>query len=253
MKPRTIGALVLISACFCIGLATVVLSERTTASTVPSIVPLLSKGDLPELFSPGRKEDTTILILGVDRLDNPDPRLRAIWVLTLPGDDEPITLSGVPVDLDLVEGAGVTLESFFAWTPDHAVAPPFLEALERALRIQVQIVVVMDEQAFMTLVDYLGGVPYEQGALDGQAVLALHEVFAGDSENTVRLQGSVLQALLPQAAALGANPDLEPLLALTPDHVYLSIRNEQFVLLLSRLLPIDPDRIAIQLVLHPVP
>ena len=68
-------------------------------------------------------------------------------------------LSGVPSNLDLVPGAEVTLDSFFGWTPDGIVAPPFLEAFERALRIDVDVTVVMDEFAFGALVDYLGGLP----------------------------------------------------------------------------------------------
>jgi len=130
--------------------------------------------------------------------------------------DGAITISGVPSDLDLVPGAEVRLNSFFAWTPEGGVAPPFLEALERALRVQVDVVVVLDDFAFARLVDYVGGLPIEgeiglpveDQVLSGEQVLALQSVFEGDPLGQTRLQGSILEGLIPQVAKLGSTPDL---------------------------------------------
>lgn len=261
MKSRPAILIILVSLCFCLGLGTVLLGEQTDASAIERIVSLFPSGGIADIFSPARGEETTVLLLGIDRFDRPDPALRAIWLLAFEPPDPNVMLSGVPSNLDLVPGADVTLESFFGWTPEGIVAPPFLEALERALRIEVDVVVVMDEYAFSALVEYLGGMPleaqsglaFEGEVLTGPQVLALHAVFEGDPANLVGLQASILEGLLPQAAVLGPNPDLGPILALAPDHADVSINPTQFAVLLSHLLPIDADVVTIQTILAPIP
>ena len=261
MKSRSVIILILVSLCFCIGLGTVLFGEQTTASPLSSIRRFLPAGGLSPLLNPERSLKTTVLILGIDRFDRPDPALKSIWLLTVQPPEKNVILSGVPTNLDLVEGANVTLESFFAWTPDNVVAPPFLEAIERALRVEVDIVVVMDEYAFSNIIDYLGGLPLEgdlglpleDNNLTGQQVLALHTVFAADPDGLVSLQANILQSLIPQVQKLGSNPNLDPLLALIPEHAYISIHEAQLAVLLSHLLPLEAELVEIQVVLKPVP
>jgi hypothetical protein len=261
MKSRPAVLILLVSLCFCLGLGTVLLGEQTDASPIERIISLFPRGGLSDFFSPARGEETTVLLLGIDRFDRPDPELRAIWLMAFEPPDPSVMLSGVPSNLDLVSGANVTLASFFGWTPDGVVAPPFLEALERALRIEVDVVLVMDDYAFGALVDYLGGMPlesqlglpFEGDVLTGPQVLALHTVFEADPVSLVGLQASILEGLLPQAAKLGPNPDLGPILALVPDHAYISINPTQFAVLLSHLLPIKADVVTIQTILAPIP
>jgi len=260
MKSRPAIILVLVSVCFCIGMATVLLGEQGTASPLTSILNIFPDGG-PRWIQPDGAARTTILMLGVDRLDRPDPALRAIWLLTINPPDTHVVLTGVPTDLDLVSGANVTLESFFAWTAEDGVAPPFLEALERALRVQIDVVSVMDETAFAALVDYVGGLPLgkdlglplEDQLLNGDQVLALHTVFAGDPVGLVNLQANILQGLLPQGAKLPANPDLSPLLDLVPAHARINIHEAQLAVLLSHILPLQTDQVEIRVVLAPIP
>jgi hypothetical protein len=261
MKSRPAILILLVSLCFCLGVGTVLLGEQTDASVLDRIVNLFPSGGISDIFNPSRGEETTILMIGIDRFDHPDPSLRAIWLLAFAPPDPNVKLSGVPSNLDLVPGAEVTLDSFFGWTPDGVVAPPFLEAFERALRIDVDVVVVMDEHAFGALVDYLGGLPleaemglpFEGDVLTGPQVLALHTVFESDPPSLVGLQASILEGLLPQAAKLGPNPDLGPILALAPDHADVSINATQFAVLLSHLLPIKTEYVTIQTILSPIP
>jgi len=244
MKGRPAAILAIVGMCFCLGLTTVLLGERTTASSVPSVLRIFPDGGISRWLNPERS-----------------PALRAIWLVTVVEPDGAITISGVPSDLDLVPGAEVRLNSFFAWTPEGGVAPPFLEALERALRVQVDVVVVLDDFAFARLVDYVGGLPIEgeiglpveDQVLSGEQVLALQSVFEGDPLGQTRLQGSILEGLIPQVAKLGSTPDLEPILALVPDHASVSTHVAQFAVLAGRLLPLNPERVSIQLILAPVP
>jgi hypothetical protein len=237
------------------------MGEQTDASPIERFINLFPQGGIGDIFSPARGEETTVLLLGIDRFDRPDPALRAIWLLAFEPPDPRVMLSGVSSNLDLVPGANVTIASFFGWTPDGILAPPFLEALERALRIEIDVVLVMDEYAFGALVDYLGGMPLEAqlglplegDVLTGPQVLALHTVFEADPASLVGLQASILEGLLPQAAKLGPNPDLGPILALVPDHVEVSINPTQFAVLLSHLLPIKAEVVNIQTILVPIP
>ncbi len=97
------------------------------------------------------------------------------------------------------------------------------------------------------------GLPLDDHHLTGQQVLALHTVFASDPDSLVSLQANIIQGLIPQVQKLGANPDLDLLLALLPDHANVSIHEAQLAVLLSHLLPLDPELIEIQVILSPVP
>ncbi|MGD8850594.1 MAG: hypothetical protein PVF18_12760, partial [Anaerolineales bacterium] len=161
MKKRPVVILVLAAVCFCVGFATVVLGENTDASPIPSVFRLFPDSGFSDWLNPQRNQQTTILLVGVDSLENPDPTLQAIWLLTMEPPNNSVVLSGVPSNLDLVSGANVTIESFFAWTSEGTVAPPFLEALERALRVEIQHVVAIDRAGFAQLIDYAGGLPID--------------------------------------------------------------------------------------------
>jgi len=253
MKPRTIAALILASVCFCIGLYSVVMGERTTASPSPSLISLFQGDGISSWFSGNKDERTTILVVGVDRFDRPDPVLQAVWIITLHPTEKEVLFSGVPTNLALDDAGIVRLNSFFAWSPESGVTPPFIEALERALRLQVDTIAVLDERGFGTLVDYLGGLPFEGGVLSGDQVLALHTVFRDDPVGLVRLQASVLENLEPQIRKLGAAPDLETLLALIPEHAQLSEHTAQFVLSVSHLLPLEEEQVGVEVILSSVP
>jgi hypothetical protein len=261
MKKRPVVIIVLAAVCFCVGFATVVLGENTDASPIPSVFRLFPDGGFSSWFSPDRSQQTTVLVVGVDRMDNPDPALQAIWLLTMEPPNNSIVLSGVPANLDLVSGANVTIQSFFGWSPEGTLAPPFLEALERALRVEIQHVVALDRTAFATLIDYAGGLPIEADlgfpvgsqVLTGEQVLALLSVFDGDPVGSTRLQASILEGMVPQVEKLGPNPDLQALLELEGPHAVLSTSTTQFAILLGHLLPLDPEKVEIQVILEPIP
>lgn len=261
MRKRPAVVIVLVAICFCVGFATVVLGENTDASPIPSVLRLFPDGGFSSWFNPERSQQTTVLIVGVDSLESPDPALQSIWLLTLEPPNDSLVLSGVPANLDLVSGANVTVQSFFALSPDGRVAPPFLEALERALRVEIQHVVALDKTAFATLIDYAGGMPIEADlgfpvdnqVLTGEQVLALLSVFEGDPVGSTRLQASILEGMIPQVAKLGTNPDLQPLLALEGSHATLSTSTTQFAILLGHLLPLQPEKVEIQVILEPIP
>jgi len=59
--------------------------------------------------------------------------------------------------------------------------------------------------------------------------------------------------LLPQGAKLPANPDLDPLLDLVPEHARISIHEAQLAVLLSHVLPLHSDQVEINVVLAPIP
>lgn len=261
MKRRPVIILILAAICFCLGFTTVILGENTDASPIPSVLRLFPEGGLSSWFSPDRDRQTTILIVGVDTMENPEPVLQAIWLLTMEPPNDSAVLSGVPSNLDLVSGANVTLHSFYGWTPEGTIAPPFLEAIERALRVEIQHVIALDRTAFATLVDYAGGLPIDADlgfpvgsqVLTGEQVLALLSIFEGDPVGSTRLQASVLEGMVLQVANMGASPDLQPLLELEGSHAVLSTSATQIAVLVSHLLPLDPEKVEIQVILEPIP
>lgn len=247
------AAIIVASICFCLGLATVFIGQQDAGPTLPSILSLFPKGGLSSLFGGGSENQTTVVILGVDDFLLPNPTLRAVWLATFRPPDQELLLSGVPTHLPVEIDSVDTLASSFSWTPETGASPSFLENLEKALGISPEIMVGLDDHGFTTIVDYLGGLSFEGGTLSGEQVLALHAVFYEDPEGLVRLQASVLETLIPNVVRLGATPNLEPLLALLPQHAFVSIQPAQLVLFVSPLLPLDPNLVRIEVILAPLP
>jgi hypothetical protein len=59
--------------------------------------------------------------------------------------------------------------------------------------------------------------------------------------------------MIPQVAKLGTNPDLQALLALEDSHAVLSTSTTQFAILLGHLLPLQAEKVEIQVILEPIP
>jgi hypothetical protein len=107
--------------------------------------------------APAGLGQTTILVLGVDRFDQP-PVLRAIWFITFRPPGRSVFLYGLPTNAPIEDRDLVTLGALFAWSSEGGVDPLFLDTLARTVPLQPDATVVMDEIAFAALVDYVGGV-----------------------------------------------------------------------------------------------
>jgi len=185
---------------------------------------------------------TTILILGVDRFDQP-PALRAIWFATFRPPGRSVFLYGLPTNAPIEGQDVVTLNALFSWSADLGTDPLFLNTLARTVPLQPDVTVLMDETAFASLIDYLGGVDLNNTIFSGNEVLGFLSLVIDEPEASLASQARLIEAMVQRLPALGALPDLGPLPGLVPDHAHLSLPVNQLLGILSPLLPVDPAKI----------
>jgi hypothetical protein len=188
----------------------------------------------------------TWLILGVDDLQSQQPELVAIWYATfrLPG--KGIFLVGLPTNSPSLGAQSPTLHDLFLWSADHGVDPTFLEALAQYVTPSPDVILVLDEVAFATLVDYVGGVTLEGSHLDGLQVVGVLRLLADQPQALLATQRGVLLALSSQAHLLGSSPDATSLIDLIPSHAYCSTPPQQVVAMVLPLLPLEPTSVFLQ-------
>lgn len=185
---------------------------------------------------------TTLLILGVDRFDQP-PALRAIWFVTFRPPGRSVFLYGLPTDAPIRGQEPVTLRALFSWSSDRGVDPLFLTQLSAAVPLQPDVTILMDETAFAALVDYVGGVDLNGTVFSGNDVLGFLSLVLDEPEATLSSQSRLIEAMAQRLPELGAAPDITPLHGLVPDHAHLSLPVSHLAGLLSPLLPVDPDEV----------
>jgi hypothetical protein len=185
---------------------------------------------------------TTLLILGVDRFDQP-PALRAIWFVTFRPPGRSVFLYGLPTDAPIRDQEPVTLRALFSWSSDRGVDPLFLSQLSSAVPLQPDATILMDETAFAALVDYVGGVDLNGTVFSGNDVLGFLSLVLDEPEATLASQSRLIQAMAQRLPGLGSAPDITPLHGLVPDHAHLSLPVSHLAGLLSPLLPVDPDEV----------
>jgi hypothetical protein len=185
---------------------------------------------------------TTILILGVDRFGQP-PALRAIWFATFRPPGRSVFLYGLPTNAPIAGQDIVTLSALFSWSADLGVDPLFLDTLARTVPLQPDATVLMDETAFADLIDYLGGVDLNGTTFSGNEILGFLSLVVQEPEASLTSQSRLIEAMVQRLPALGALPDVSPLLGLVPDHAHLSLPASQLLGMVSPLLPVDPAEI----------
>jgi hypothetical protein len=242
-RPSPILLLIVIMACFAAGILSVWLrhppqpsSTTETASSTRASSQALEQS-----------EQTSILILGVDDLLAPNPALRAVWYVSyrLPGRD--IFVLGLPIDCPVSSPTDAELRTLFAWSPQSGIARSFLEGLSSQLPPSPDVTLVLDEQAFAGLVDFLGGVTLEGAHLDGSQVVSVLALLSDQPDAFLNMQQKIINALVAEAPALGTSPDLTTLIQYVPQHAYSSLAPLSVVALVSPLFPISATSVHIAL------
>ena len=195
--------------------------------------------------APAGLGQTTILVLGVDRFDQP-PVLRAIWFITFRPPGRSVFLYGLPTNAPLEGQDLVTLGALFAWSSEGGVDPLFLDTLARTVPLQPDATALMDETAFAALVDFVGGVELNGTAFGGNEVLGFLSLVMEEPEASLASQSRLIEAMVRRLPALGALPDVSPLQWLVPDHAHLTLPVNQLIGLLSPLLPVDPTEVHVE-------
>lgn len=229
--------LLVVVVCFALGLLSVFLRQAQQSSGAMTPTPT-------ELASNGQ---TTILVLGVDTFTANDPKLNSIWFATfrLPGKD--VFLYGVPINQPVATGGATGLQALFHWSAEQGVDATFLSRLQEIVPLPPQVIVLMDNTAFATIVDFLGGVDLNGSAFNGPQVLGVLSLVGDDPQALLATQAHLLEALVQKLPSLGETPDVSPIQALVPEHVHLTIPVSQVLGLIAPLLPIEPSSVYVSL------
>lgn len=241
-RPSLALLIIVAGAFFLIGLYTAFLQGTPTESGVPTRAPTT-----PDPTSPPARAEETILFLGVDELQTSEPTLVAIWFLSFRPPAKDLFLLGIPADLVASGDPPEALHDSFAFDPQAGPAAGFLDALYRTVPLDVTAIVVLDEVAFATAVDYVGGVTINEATFTGQEVLGILSLSSDSPAGTLTLQKRILGSLAAQAPALGTSPEITELVDLTPEHMYTSKSLNELVGLIAPLLPIQPATTHIEL------
>ena len=186
-----------------------------------------------------------ILVLGVDDLGKDHPRLLAVWLVAHDPAQDLVLLYGIPISASAPEGDDRPLAALFDWSRKKGIDRDFERALASLAPLPHRAVVVMDETAFATAVDVLGGADLGGTLLDGEEVLAFLRLLQTKPEALLAAQAELLLALRPALQDLGPTPDISELEQLHPKHVSLSLKPQQLAALVAPMLPFEAGAIRV--------
>src|SRR3972149_3059595 len=185
----------------------------------------------------------TVLALGVDSVQAEQPDLLAVWLVSFRPPGRDVFLFGFPLDHPLASGA--TLAETFSWSGGPGGG--FLASVASLAPLPLDAVVALDADGFAALIDFLGGVPTGEANVGGAAALNILDLLRGDPAASLLAQARLLEALTAQVEAVQPGTDLQPLLALVPEHAYLSVSIDAGLALIAPYLPLEPGRIPLSL------
>jgi hypothetical protein len=232
--------------CLALGLLTALLPDRRSGGSA-NPPPTATAGTLPGQDSPQH----TFLILGVDRLDVPTPRLRAVWLATFRSPGRDLFLLGLPTSYRTPIGDAASLEETFTWTPGRGPSDEFLTGLQYPAPVTLEVIVALDEVGFAALIDHVGGIDLNGVPLSGEQSVAVLHMLVEDPSAALSTQARLLEALVARAGSLGPTPDLTPLIALMPAHAFLSMPASQAIAIAAPLLPLEPATVHVDLLATP--
>lgn len=240
--------LFLIFVCFSAGVLSVVLrpdqlltSLKPPDSPTPSPTPGGNSAELPLFVDDGT---ITILILGVDRIADPEGKLLAVWLLTFHPPNKELTVLGLPLDLPIATDQPSIAESFDLWNPPDYGAG-FINQLNAFAPSPLYGFVALDEHGFAALLDYFGGVDLDDQLLEGSSVIGSLRLTYENPQASLRLQSRILESLRTRVNQIGSTPELTQLTSLSPIHAYTSPSPPELATLAIPLLPLHPENITI--------
>jgi hypothetical protein len=239
-RPPATALVVIMLVFFIFGVLTVVLSRHGhEAATSPT--------SSPTFIAPRRPDQQTIIVIGVDNLGRSKPVLEAIWFATyrLPAKD--LFLFGMPIDLKPYGNSADQLSDLFTWDAARGIEPSFVGALQEVVPLTPNAIIVLDEQGFGRVVDYLGGIEVNGAQMDGAQVVSVVGMLRDNPTALLSTQQHFVEAMAERVADMEDHPDLTPLLSIMPDHAFLSVDVKVLVDEIAPLLPLDPTMIHIDL------
>jgi hypothetical protein len=201
-----------------------------------------------QITSPEIESNTSqknALIIGVDRLDQAEPQLLSVWLAMFHFPRKEVVLSGFPTSFQSTNMSN-PLSDLFTFSKETGITNNFVIAIENAANLNVDVVLVLDEIGYASLIDYLEGITLTGNYMDGPTVISALRVFYEDPLISLEAQGKVLRALANRVDTLGDAPNLTPLFNLIPDHAYTSEPPSVIAVSFGLLLPLHSDAIQVQ-------
>jgi len=244
MRNRSSLALIipLLIVCFAAGVLSVVLKPPPQNSRPAAVTPFSTS---PFIATPTRAARSTVIVFGVDSFDaDSSGTLLSMWLISFGPRHEPIELTGVSFDAPLPDGRTLREAYSLFEPPDYGAQ--FIASLAVFTPNPIQGFVVLDRIGFASVVDYLGGFTLGDQAYDGARTLVALGILEDNAQESLKLQARILRAMVDAAPALGRTPEVTSLTTLVPDHAFSSPAAAQLATMLIPLLPIDPERVAIE-------
>ena len=227
--------------CFAAGAISVLL-QREQQDAIPQSTPFESIEIAPS--APIQSGAASVLVLGVDEINQDKPKILSIWFISFHPPDKRIQLLGLPTDLLLPDTEIPLSEAFSLWeAPDYGA--DFITAMGHFSPNPIFGITVLDEEGFSALIDYLGGFSLDDQRYDGASAIGTLRLLENQPLIALKLQAQILRALSVKAPDLGKTPELTPLTLLLPEHAYTSPSPAQLATLASPLLPLRADLIEI--------
>ena len=242
-KRSTIAvALILIAVFFVLGLLNVLLHDSQDSSET-SPPPSQAPQTQPSSSQASDADTTIVLIIGVDEVNSTHPQLQSLWVAALINRNEYITLHGLSIGIQPRHENGATFSELFDASPETGPSSQFLDAVQRTTHLEPDLIIVLDAEGFAKGIDYVGGVEVDGTTIDGQRVLAFLDGYAANHDLALDAQAGILEAILPNVAALRQPIELTPLTSLVPEHAHLSTDITTAAAMLVPSLPIQAESV----------
>jgi hypothetical protein len=233
----------IILVCFSLGILSTYISQDEESTPSPTL--------RPSQTNEGSRK--TLLVLGVDHLDSPDPKLVSIWFVIGRFSEKEIVFFGVPVNHPVEGIPKLSLREIFAWTPEEGVAEEFIIALKSAVpSFQHDYFAVIDEICFAALLDFLGGVPVGDITLHGDQAIASQRLLWDQPEALLEFQAELISALRFAVVSININEKtITTLFDLEPSHCFVSDDSRKLSLIAMQNMPTATDQIRIEVMPMP--
>jgi hypothetical protein len=232
--------------CFAAGMASVILRDDWVQPRINTTAPPLQIQPTENVEPTSSARQITIVLFGVDDISSQRPQLEALWFASFEPPDKGVHLLGISVDTPLGEGKQTLKDNFSLFEPPDFGAG-LLTSLAEYAPHPIQGFIVLDEEGFAKLIDYIGGVTLDNQKLNGTAAVGALSLLKQEPLASLRMQARIMNSLTENAALIGSTPELTPLTSLVPDHAYTSPSPYQLASIGSQLLPIDPSKVTIEI------
>jgi len=248
-QSRVSPFLIILFVCFLLGFLSV-FARRTTQNEEASVRPANETSLSGSETDTAPADNTTVaMLIGVDSFSTGNTVLQAVWLLDINQESGVISLVGLPVDLQLAGPSTPSLRELFSLSPSGDVPPTFLETVSLLAPRMPDAYIVLDEVALQQGLDFFGGVELDGDRFSGSQIVRILRLLSDDPPAALKMQAQILEALLPAGSGWDSSLDLNPLLALLPDHAYVSTDVIELTSLALAQLPLSPEQVQIELFL----